>query len=448
MSDTDPVIVPALAPSSVFAFRPEAESWDASLERFEVFLQAHDLSELPEGRRRGTFLHYCGPEMFATARALSAPTPVHTMPLDLLMARLKLHYEPTPSKYSHRQFFRRCIQRQSISQYVAELRAAAINCEFSDLEDALLEQFIYGLLDINLHRQILSRTELSMKIAVDEAWTYKMASQSTLDVRRFPPSALPALPNSAVHSQMMVLDPCADATASVDCLRSMPPWDGGYELHGIENIPDGPGLIIYYHGAVPMDYLCFLAKIFILKRKCCYSIADDCVFIFPGVQALAGVTGIIQNKKEECLNVLKKGKLLGISPGGMREALFSDKSYKLIWHKRKGFAQLAVDMKVPIIPMCTQNVREGYWIFGRSRALARRLYEYSRIPFLPVYGGFPVKFRTYIGEPILYNPNVTSEELAEKTQIALQSLIRKHQQIPGSICRALLERFHKEKKKE
>ncbi|XP_026526231.1 transmembrane protein 68-like [Notechis scutatus] len=221
----------------------------------------------------------------------------------------------------------------------------------------------------------------------------------------------------------------------------------GYELHGIENIPDGPGLIIYYHGALPLDYLYFLAKIFILKRRCCYSIADDCLFVFPGVQALTGVTGIIQNKKEECLNVLKKGKLLGISPGGMREALFSDKSYKLIWHKRKGFAQLAVDMKVPIIPMCTQNIREGYWIFGQS-TLARRLYEYSRIPFLPVCGGFPVKFRTYIGEPILYNPNVTAEELAAKTQIALQSLIRKHQQIPGSICRALLERFHKEKKKE
>uniref|UniRef100_A0A8C5S8Q7 Phospholipid/glycerol acyltransferase domain-containing protein n=1 Tax=Laticauda laticaudata TaxID=8630 RepID=A0A8C5S8Q7_LATLA len=120
----------------------------------------------------------------------------------------------------------------------------------------------------------------------------------------------------------------------------------GYELHGIENIPDGPGLIIYYHGAVPLDYLYFLAKIFILKRRCCYSIADDFLFIFPGVQALTGVTGIIQNKKEECLNVLKKGKLLGISPGGMREALFSDKSYKLMWHKRKGFAQIAVDMKV------------------------------------------------------------------------------------------------------
>ena len=29
----------------------------------------------------------------------------------------------------------------------------------------------------------------------------------------------------------------------------------GYEVHGWENIPDeGPALIVYYHGAVPVDY--------------------------------------------------------------------------------------------------------------------------------------------------------------------------------------------------
>ncbi|XP_025029932.1 transmembrane protein 68-like [Python bivittatus] len=221
----------------------------------------------------------------------------------------------------------------------------------------------------------------------------------------------------------------------------------GYELHGTENIPDGPGLIIYYHGAVPMDYVYFLSRLFIEKRKCCYSIADDYLFTFPGIKALTGVTGIIQNRKEECLNVLKKGKLLGISPGGMREALFSDNSYKLVWHKRKGFAQLAIDTKVPIIPMYTQNIREGFRILGQT-TLARRLYEYVRIPIIPPCGGFPVKFRTYIGEPIPYNPNITAVELAAKTKIALQSLIKKHQQIPGSICHALMERFHKEKKKE
>lgn len=50
--------------------------------------------------------------------------------------------------------------------------------------------------------------------------------------------------------------------------------------------------------------------------------------------------------REECLKILKNGNLLGISPGGLREALFSDNSYRLLWGNRTGFAQLAIDAKV------------------------------------------------------------------------------------------------------
>ncbi|KAJ7338830.1 hypothetical protein JRQ81_012732 [Phrynocephalus forsythii] len=140
----------------------------------------------------------------------------------------------------------------------------------------------------------------------------------------------------------------------------------GYELHGTENLPDGPALLIYYHGAIPVDYMYFLTSYFVLKRRCCYSIADDFLFKFPGVGSLTAMMCIIPSSKEVCLNVLKNGHLLGISPGGVREALFSDESYKLIWHKRKGFAQLAIEAKVPVIPMYTQNVREGFRVFGKT----------------------------------------------------------------------------------
>lgn len=37
---------------------------------------------------------------------------------------------------------------------------------------------------------------------------------------------------------------------------------------------------------------------------------------------------------------------MAIAPGGAREALFSDDTYKLIWVHHKGFAQLAIDAKV------------------------------------------------------------------------------------------------------
>lgn len=50
--------------------------------------------------------------------------------------------------------------------------------------------------------------------------------------------------------------------------------------------------------------------------------------------------------KEECVRALKKGHLLAIAPGGVREALFSDEMYTIIWGNRRGFAQVAIDAKV------------------------------------------------------------------------------------------------------
>ncbi|KAJ7401765.1 hypothetical protein BTVI_92803 [Pitangus sulphuratus] len=199
----------------------------------------------------------------------------------------------------------------------------------------------------------------------------------------------------------------------------------GYELHGVENLPEGPGILVYYHGAIPIDYLYFLSRLFLWKKRLCLSVADHFVFRLPGLKLLLAVTGVIPGTREECLLALKNGYLVSISPGGVREALFSDESYQLVWGNRKGFAQVALDAKVPIIPMYTQNVREGYRMF-KERRFFRKLYESTRLPFTPPYGGLPVKFRTYIGKPIPYDPNITTEELVEKhNNIIMESVQRR-----------------------
>ncbi|XP_011614648.1 DGAT1/2-independent enzyme synthesizing storage lipids isoform X2 [Takifugu rubripes] len=195
-------------------------------------------------------------------------------------------------------------------------------------------------------------------------------------------------------------------------------WDGhgaiwhGYEIHGIEKIPDtGPALIVYYHGAIPIDYYYFLANVIIQKGRTCHSVGDHFLFKIPGFKLLLEVFSVIHGPQEECVRALRNGHLLGISPGG------------------------------PVIPMFTQNVREGFRSLGTLRFF-RWVYEKFRLPIAPVYGGFPVKFRTFLGDPILYDPNINATDLAEKVKQAVQSLIDQHQQIPGTIMRALLERFH------
>uniref|UniRef100_A0A8D1HNW3 Phospholipid/glycerol acyltransferase domain-containing protein n=1 Tax=Sus scrofa TaxID=9823 RepID=A0A8D1HNW3_PIG len=220
----------------------------------------------------------------------------------------------------------------------------------------------------------------------------------------------------------------------------------GYEVHGMEKIPEeGPALIIFYHGAIPIDFYYFMAKIFIHKGRTCRVVADHFVFKIPGFSLLLDVFCALHGPRKKCVEILRSGHLLAISPGGVREALLSDETYNIVWGNRKGFAQVAIDAKVPIIPMFTQNIREGFRSLGGTR-LFRWLYEKFRYPFAPMYGGFPVKLRTYLGDPIPYDPKITAEELAEKTKDAVQALIDKHQRIPGNIMSALLERFHKKQK--
>lgn len=65
-----------------------------------------------------------------------------------------------------------------------------------------------------------------------------------------------------------------------------------------------------------------------------------------GFKILLDAHGVMHGPKEECVSALKKGCLLAIAPGGVREALFSDETYNIIWGNRKGFAQVAIDAKV------------------------------------------------------------------------------------------------------
>ena len=46
--------------------------------------------------------------------------------------------------------------------------------------------------------------------------------------------------------------------------------------------------------------------------------------------------------------------------------------------------------------------------------LFRQVYERTRWPILPMYGGFPVKLRTIIGEPIKFDQSLTPQSLAKK----------------------------------
>ncbi|XP_039281825.1 transmembrane protein 68-like [Nilaparvata lugens] len=225
-------------------------------------------------------------------------------------------------------------------------------------------------------------------------------------------------------------------------------WDAhgwiwhGYTVQGLQNIPqDTPALLVYYHGAIPIDLYYLISKIYLLKNRLVHTVADRFLFKVPGFGILTEALKVIPGTVQTCSTVLKSNNLLAISPGGVYEAQFGDSYYDLLWKKRVGFAKVALESQVPIVPVFTVNVREAFRTISVGKRFWLRLYSWLRFPMMPIYGGFPVKLTTHIGKPIAYDGSLTPEQLQVKVLAAMRDLIETNQRIPGSIMRGLMERW-------
>lgn len=105
----------------------------------------------------------------------------------------------------------------------------------------------------------------------------------------------------------------------------------------------------------------FVAKIYLEYDRLIYTVGDRFLFKFvPGWKIIAQALKVSAGTVKSCTETLNRGNLLAISPGGVYEAQFGNNYYELMWQKRLGFAKVAIESKAPIIPMFTENIREGF----------------------------------------------------------------------------------------
>lgn len=50
----------------------------------------------------------------------------------------------------------------------------------------------------------------------------------------------------------------------------------------MENIPEGPGLIVYYHGAVVFDYIFLIATFYEKTGRIIHSVIHRVFYLVPG----------------------------------------------------------------------------------------------------------------------------------------------------------------------
>ena len=151
------------------------------------------------------------------------------------------------------------------------------------------------------------------------------------------------------------------------------------EVRGLDNIPaEGPVLLVGNHsgGTLISDTFVFAQAFYDhfgpLRRF--HQLAHDLVFQLPGVRASLSRFGTVPASPENMKRALDREAALLVYPGGDHETYRPTwESSKIDFAGRTGFARLAIEHGVPIVPVVAIGGQETALFLGQGQRLARLL---------------------------------------------------------------------------
>jgi len=151
-----------------------------------------------------------------------------------------------------------------------------------------------------------------------------------------------------------------------------------YTVRGLENIPSGAALIVGNHNAG----ITFLEPMMMAAEYYdrygyddpLYFLAHDAMVAIPVVKNFLIKCGCVRASYENSYRILDNGRKVVVFPGGNYEAFrtFKDR-YKVDFGGHKGFAKLALNKGVPIVPLLSVGGHETFVVLYRGENLAKLL---------------------------------------------------------------------------
>ncbi len=179
-----------------------------------------------------------------------------------------------------------------------------------------------------------------------------------------------------------------------------------YTVEGLENVPsNGPALVTMNHGPMPVDAPLLGAAIYEATGRLPRGLTDHTVFKLPVMREMFMAVGAVDGRHDTAEALLGRGNIVIVMPGGAPEAFKpSSKAYQLYWHKRMGFARLAIRTQVPIIPAACIGIDELYTVPIDMFEAGKKLFRVRSVPLPLAWGRGPiprrVKLTQYVGAPI------------------------------------------------
>ena len=143
---------------------------------------------------------------------------------------------------------------------------------------------------------------------------------------------------------------------------------------GAEVIPrEGPVLLTGNHtifGVVDIPMLAL--EIFEKTGRAVRGLGDHNHFAMPVWRDVLQAVGTVRGTRDNCARLFEAGEAVLVFPGGGREVMkHKDEKYKLIWKERIGFARLAIEHQVPIVPFASVGVEDMFEIVVDAEDILR-----------------------------------------------------------------------------
>jgi len=191
----------------------------------------------------------------------------------------------------------------------------------------------------------------------------------------------------AVEERPRDLREAHDVTPTIDvdierATRSLRPWRLRRAYHrarivGAERIPaTGGALLVSNHGRLDFDFFILIGLVLAARGRLPRLMADHLWFRLAPARRLASRYGAVDGTRENALALLRAGELVLTYPGGVREITGSRFGREHVdWRGRTGFAQVAVEAGVPVVPIVGVGLNDGVIFLTDGRRLGRLLYR-------------------------------------------------------------------------
>jgi 1-acyl-sn-glycerol-3-phosphate acyltransferase len=148
-------------------------------------------------------------------------------------------------------------------------------------------------------------------------------------------------------------------------LAALAPWRAlaAPRFHGIEHVPTtGAVLLVGNHSIYGLlDPPLMAAELYVRRGRFLRSLAEHAHYRIPGWWQFLQAGGAVRGTRDNCRALFAAGEAVLVFPGGGREvAKRKGEHYQLVWKQRTGFARMAIECGVPIVPFAAVGIEDAY----------------------------------------------------------------------------------------